>query len=47
MVVARDFVPALGSDTVTMAFMLSNMVALVSLAMYLLIWGVQISKAPA
>lgn len=39
-IVARDFVPALGSNTITMAFMICNLIALVALAMYLLIWGV-------
>ena len=39
-IVARDFISALGDSTITMAFMVCNLLALVSLAMYLLIWGV-------
>ncbi|MEM6899578.1 MAG: DUF4386 domain-containing protein, partial [Pseudomonadota bacterium] len=40
-VVLRDFIPALGSTPITLAFMLSNMIALVSLGVYLSIWGVR------
>jgi len=39
-IVARDFISALGDSTITMAFMVCNLIALVSLAMYLLIWGI-------
>lgn len=40
-IVARDFIPALGANSITMAFMLSNMIAMVSLALYLVIKGVR------
>ncbi|MCG8440385.1 MAG: DUF4386 domain-containing protein [Caulobacterales bacterium] len=40
-IVARDFVPAVGNDAVTMAFLASNLVAIVSLALYLAIRGVR------
>jgi hypothetical protein len=41
MIVARDFIPALGSDMVTIAFMLSNLVAIVGTGLYLGIRGVR------
>ncbi len=41
-IVARDFIPALGSNTLTMTFMLCNLAALVSLALYLVIKGVRV-----
>ncbi len=41
MIVARDFAPVLGNSTLTMAFMLSNLIALVSTALYLVIKGVR------
>jgi Domain of unknown function (DUF4386) len=40
-IVARDFVPVLGDSTITAAFMLSNLIALVSTGLYLGIWGVR------
>ncbi|MEM7662308.1 MAG: DUF4386 domain-containing protein [Pseudomonadota bacterium] len=40
-VVLRDFIPALGSTSITMAFMLSNLIAMVSLGVYLSVWGVR------
>ncbi|MEO9468318.1 DUF4386 domain-containing protein [Parasphingorhabdus sp.] len=42
MIVGRDFIPALGHNYVTMAFMISNMIALFSAAFYLIIKGVRI-----
>lgn len=39
--VARDFVPVLGDDAVTLAFMVSNLIALVSTGLYLSIRGVR------
>lgn len=41
MIVGRDFIPMLGHDYVTMAFMISNMIALFSAAFYLIIKGVR------
>ena len=40
-IVARDFFPMLGHNTITMAFMLSNLIAIVSLALYLVVRGVR------
>ncbi len=40
-IVARDFIPALGHNAITAAFMLSNMLAIVALALYLIIQGVR------
>jgi len=40
-IMARDFVPALGANPITMAFMLCNLVAMVSLALYFVIKGVR------
>lgn len=40
-IVARDFVPALGNETVTVAFMASNLIALVAVGFYLSVWGVR------
>ncbi|MEO1037609.1 MAG: DUF4386 domain-containing protein [Pseudomonadota bacterium] len=40
-IVARDFVPALGNDGITIAFMVSNMIAIVASALYLVIKGVR------
>lgn len=40
-IVARDFIPMLGHGTITMAFMLSNLIALVSTGLYLGIAGVR------
>jgi len=40
-IVARDFIPALANNTVTMAFMLCNMIAILSLALYLIVKGVR------
>lgn len=44
-IVARDFIPALGHDMVTMAFMLCNLIALVALGLYLLIKGIRPTTA--
>ena len=41
MIVARDFIPALANNYVTVAFMLSNMIALVTTALYLSTKGVR------
>lgn len=43
-IVLRDFIPALGSDPVTAAFMLSNLTALIALGLYLIIKGVRLVK---
>jgi hypothetical protein len=40
-IVARDFIPALGENSITMAFMLCNMIAIVSLGLYFVIKGVR------
>lgn len=40
-IVLRDFIPALGHITITMAFMLSNLIALFSTSIYLAAWGVR------
>lgn len=40
-IVARDFIPLLGHETITAAFMLSNLIALVSTGLYLGIRGVR------
>lgn len=40
-IVARDFIPTLGANTITMAFMLCNLIAMISLALYMLIKGVR------
>jgi len=40
-VVLRDFIPALANNAVTGAFMLCNMIALVSLGLYLVIKGIR------
>jgi hypothetical protein len=42
-IVLRDFIPALGHDTITMAFMLSNLIALVSTGIYMAAKGVQVA----
>lgn len=44
-IVLRDFIPALGHSTVTLAFMLSNLIALFSTSIYLATRGVRDSKA--
>ena len=41
MIVLRDFIPALGHIAITMAFMLSNMIALFSTSIYLATRGVR------
>lgn len=46
-IVARDFIPAIGSDIITAAFMLSNLVALVTTGLYLAIVGLRELDAPA
>lgn len=40
-IVARDFIPLLGNGTITAAFMLANLIALVSTGLYLGIRGVR------
>lgn len=40
-IVARDFIPVLGHETVTTAFMISNLVAIASTGLYLSIRGVR------
>ena len=40
-IVARDFIPLIGHNSITMAFMLSNLIALISTGLYLLIRGVR------
>jgi hypothetical protein len=39
--VLRDFIPVLGGDVVTAAFMISNLTALIALGVYLTIKGVR------
>lgn len=41
-IVARDFVPALGNTALTLAFMVSNLVALLATGLYLAIRGVRL-----
>ncbi len=40
-IVARDFIPIIGHSAVTVSFMLSNLIALISLGLYLAIKGVR------
>lgn len=40
-ITARDFIPELGANAITMAFMLCNLIAIISLALYLIIKGVR------
>ncbi len=40
-IVGRDFIPALGSNTITVAFMVSNLTAIVALGLYLGVKGVR------
>ena len=40
-IVARDFIPALGDSTITMAFMMSNLIAILATGLYLGIRGVR------
>lgn len=40
-IVVRDFVPVVGHSGVTAAFMLSNLIALLSTSIYLAVWGVR------
>jgi len=40
-IVARDFIPALGANGLTMAFMLSNLIAILSTGLYLVIQGIR------
>lgn len=40
-IVGRDFMPALGSNTITAAFMLSNLIAIVALGLYLGVKGIR------
>lgn len=46
MIVARDFVPALGQSTITISFMVANLVALLALSLYLGIKGVRVDPVP-
>jgi hypothetical protein len=46
MIVLRDFIPVLGDGKVTVAFMLSNLIALVFTSIYLSVKGVRVSAAP-
>lgn len=43
-IVLRDFVPAVGHNAVTAAFMLSNLIALLSTSAYLVLWGVRAER---
>lgn len=45
--VARDFIPALGNNVITLAFMVSNLIALISTGVYLFIYGVRTQEASA
>lgn len=45
MIVARDFVPALGHGSVTISFMIANLIAILSLSLYLTIKGVRVDPA--
>ena len=40
-IIARDFIPAFGHGGLTMAFMLSNLIALISTGLYLGVFGVR------
>ena len=40
-IVLRDFVPVVGHSGVTAAFMVSNLIALLSTSIYLAVWGVR------
>ncbi len=40
-IVGRDFIPALASNTITVAFMVSNLIAIVALGLYLGIKGIR------
>lgn len=42
-IVSRDFVPFMGHSTITMAFMLCNLIALISTGLYLLIRAVRVA----
>jgi hypothetical protein len=46
-IVARDFAPVLGHAGITLGFMLANLIALVSLSLYLVIKGVRVNPAPS
>ncbi|EED30461.1 conserved hypothetical protein [gamma proteobacterium NOR5-3] len=45
-IVARDFIPALGQPGITISFMVANLIALISLSLYLGIKGVRVEPAP-
>lgn len=45
MIVARDFIPALGHSSVTISFMVANLIAILSLSLYLGIKGVRVDLA--
>ena len=40
-IVARDFIPILGQEAVTAAFMISNLVGIIATSIYLSIYGVR------
>ena len=40
-IVARDFIPALGTNAITVSFMVSNLIAMLALGAYLVIKGVR------
>ncbi|MEH6702541.1 DUF4386 domain-containing protein [Parasphingorhabdus sp.] len=40
-IVARDFFPMLGHETITGAFMISNIIAIIATGVYLSVWGVR------
>ena len=46
-IVARDFIPLLGHEAVTTAFMLSNLVAIVATGIYLSVQGVRTAARPS
>lgn len=46
-IVARDFIPILGHETITATFMISNLVAIVATGIYLSIHGVRTSHVDA
>ncbi len=46
-IVLRDFIPALGSDSITIAFMLSNVIAILGTGVYLSVWGIKTSRVKA
>jgi len=47
MIIARDFIPALGADSITIAFMICNLIALVLTGLYLLVRGIRETSSSA